>query len=65
MDELTTEQRLDLKKYEELYSVTKAGLQDEHARYGRLDEKASRHLAALSLLLAAAGGSGCLGWKET
>lgn len=45
----------NLRKYEELYSLSKAGLEDEIGRFKRIDEKASRYLAFVSLFLAALG----------
>jgi len=40
----------NLRKYEELYRLTKEGLQEERARSIRLDEKAERYLTVLTVL---------------
>ena len=42
-----------LQKYEELYKLTKEGLQEELSRSSRLDEKASRYLGFLSVVFGA------------
>ncbi|MCK6411342.1 MAG: hypothetical protein L6Q55_02840 [Azonexus sp.] len=48
MDE---EKELALRKYDELYEHSKAVLAEEMARSSRTDEKASKYLTALSLVL--------------
>ena len=50
MDE---EKELVLRKYAELYEHSKAVLAEEIARSSRTDEKASKYLTALSLVLGA------------
>jgi len=47
------EQELALRKFSELYEHSKAVLAEELARSHRADEKASKYLTALSLVLAA------------
>lgn len=42
-----------IKKYEELYKLSKEGLDEELSRFRRLDEKASRYFTVLSILLVA------------
>jgi len=37
----------------ELYNLSKEGLKEEFSRYNRIEEKASRHLTVLSILLVA------------
>jgi len=41
----------NLRKYEELYRLTKEGLQEERARSIRLDEKAERYLTQSARIL--------------
>lgn len=57
MEELETvvdeEKELALRKYAELYEHSKAVLAEELARSSRVDEKASKYLTALSLVLGA------------
>ena len=38
-------------KYLELYNLSKEGLKEEFSGYNRIEEKASRHLTVLSILL--------------
>jgi hypothetical protein len=46
-----TEQELVIRKYEELYKLSKDGLDEELARFKRLDDKASIYFSVLSILL--------------
>src|SRR5438876_919465 len=43
---------LRLKRYEELYSLTKEGVRDGVERYRLQDDKSAKYLTALNLLLA-------------
>ena len=52
------EQDLVIKKYEELYRLSKEGLDEELSRFKRVDEKASRYFSALSILLVVSGFAG-------
>lgn len=52
------EDKLQIKKYEELYKLSKDGLDEELKRFHQLDEKASRFLSVLSILLVVSGFAG-------
>ena len=45
----------DIEKYRELYALSKEVLYDEYGRFYRADDKASRHLSILTVLLGAYG----------
>lgn len=49
-----------LKKYEELYALTKSGLELEQARFDLIETKVSRYLAVLGIIL----GASALGLDE-
>ncbi len=42
---------LELKKYEELYSLSKSELEKGHSRFSSVEEKATRHFSVLVVLL--------------
>jgi hypothetical protein len=48
----------EIKKYEELYKLSKEGLKEELERFKRVDEKASRYFSVLTGLLAVLGLAG-------
>lgn len=50
--EIIESDELRLKRYEELYALTKEGVATETERYRVLDEKAAKYFTALNLLLA-------------
>lgn len=49
---------MNIRKYEELYKLSKDGLDEELGRFRRLDEKASNYLSVLSILLIISGLAG-------
>jgi hypothetical protein len=51
-NEITESDELRLKRYEELYSLTREGVKTGIERYRLQDEKSAKYLTALNLLLA-------------
>jgi hypothetical protein len=51
MKEKSLTDEYELKKYEELYSLSKSELEKGHTRFGLIEEKATRHFSLLIVLL--------------
>lgn len=45
-------------KYHELFTFSKALLENEHQRFNRVDEKAARYLSIITLLIGVEGAFG-------
>ncbi len=51
MEQKPQHDELELKKYEELYSLSKSELEKAHSRFSSIEEKAARHFSLLVVLL--------------